>query len=53
MSVGAVKQPLLRFFLTPIMSAARGRYRDFDTMAEALSFARTIDNSLVNLPVQS
>jgi hypothetical protein len=53
LTVGAGKQPLLRFFLTTVMSAARGRYRDFDSMAEALAFARTIDPSLVNMPVDA
>jgi hypothetical protein len=53
MTVGAVQQPLLRFFLTTVMSSSRVRYRDFKSMPEALGFARTIDNALVNIPLEN
>lgn len=53
MSVGAIKQPLLHFFFTTIMSSARVRYRDFETMSDVLKFARTIDNALANLSAEN
>lgn len=52
MTIGVADQPLLRFFQTTILTSARVRYRDFESMSDALGFARTIDNALVNLPIE-
>ena len=53
LSVGATLNPLIRFFLSTAVTAARIRYKNFDSVHEAISFLQAYDPALPPIEIQS
>jgi hypothetical protein len=53
LSIGATQNPLMRFFLSMVVSATRIRYKDCDSLDEAVVLLKTHDPALPPLETWS